>query len=107
MSLKGVEMQIAIPRTSEATAIQNHLNHKPTHDQAALAQQWIKHQDQQRNKSTEVDASAFLNVKEDGKGEGRARSGMQQRRKGKADEEKRLPVEPGHPYKGKHIDISL
>jgi hypothetical protein len=107
MSLKGVEMQIAIPRTNEVTAVQNHLNQKPTHDQAALAQQMMKHQEQQRKKSTEVDASGFLNVKEDGKGSGGGRAGGQ-RRKGKAEEEKRLPgAESGHPFKGKHIDISL
>jgi hypothetical protein len=106
MSLKGVEMQIAIPRTGEATAIQNHLNQKPTHDQAALAQQTMKHQEQQRNKSVEVDASAFLNVKQDGKGDARSRAGAQKRKGSK--EETGMPApDPSHPFKGKHIDISL
>jgi 3D (Asp-Asp-Asp) domain-containing protein len=107
MSLKGVEMQIAVPRTSEATSIQNHLNQKPTHDQVAIAQQNMKQQDQQRHKSAEVDASAFLHVREDGKGNGRSRSGAKTR-KGKAAEDARLPTaDLGHPFKGKHIDISL
>jgi len=108
MSLKGVEMQIAVPRTSEATNVQNQLNQKPTYDQAILANRSTKQAERQRQVSAEVDASAFLNVKEDGKGASPRKRGNAAPRKTDKEEGARL-AEPdsGHPYKGKHIDISL
>jgi len=106
MSMKGVEMQIAVPRTSEATTVQNQLNHKPAYDQSSLAAQEVKRNERTRKTSAEVDASAFLNVKEDGKGAaGGRRSGYA--KKAKAPTEERGANERGHPFKGKHIDISL
>jgi hypothetical protein len=107
MSLKGVEMQIAIPRTNEATQVQNQFNHKPTYDQAALANQSTKHTERQRQVSAEVDASAFLNVKDEGKGGARERGAASRRKPGKAEDARLGEGDPGHPYKGKHIDISL
>lgn len=108
MSLKPVEMQIAIPRTNEATSVQNQLNHKPALDQAALADLASRRTDQQRAKSAEVDASAFLAVKDEGKESGDREGGAGSGRK-----PKKQPSDPGaahgggHPFKGKHIDISL
>ncbi|HZG76378.1 MAG TPA: hypothetical protein VEZ72_11035 [Paenibacillus sp.] len=107
MSMKGVEMQIAIPRTNEATQVQNQLNHKPTYDQAALANQSTKQTERQRQVSAEVDASAFLNVKEEGKGGARERGAASRRKSGKPGDVRLGEPETGHPYKGKHIDISL
>lgn len=104
MSLKGVEMQVAIPRTNEATSIQNHMNQKPAHDQAMLANQTVEHSEKNRKKSSEVDASASLHVKDDGGGS-RGRNGSSGR---EARQETAPPgKESAHPYKGKHIDISL
>ncbi|MCI3918997.1 hypothetical protein MO973_01980 [Paenibacillus sp. TRM 82003] len=109
MSMKGVEMQIAVPRTNEATAIQNQLNQKPTHDQAALAQQNAKQTNQQRNRSAEVESSAFRHIRDEGNGaSGRGGSSGKSRRGKKSEEANEWPTqEKGHPYKGKHIDISL
>ncbi|TLS49823.1 hypothetical protein FE782_22725 [Paenibacillus antri] len=108
MSMKGVEMQIAIPRTNEATSVQNHLNHKPTYDQAVLANQTTKLAERRKKVSAEVDASAFLNVKEEGNGGSAARRNAAKPRAAGKEEDARLPgTDSGHPYKGKHIDISL
>jgi len=67
MSLKPVEMQIAIPRTTEATHFQNQLIQKPALDQAELADANAKRSDQQRNMSEEIEKTDFLNVREDGR----------------------------------------
>lgn len=107
MSLKGVEMQIAVPRTNEATNVQNQLNQRSAYDQAALANQLTKQTERERTKSTEVISSASVTVKEEGKG---AAGGRKKRAKGKAkpgQEDAPLTGESGHPFKGKHIDISL
>ncbi len=107
MSMKGVEMQIAIPRTNEATHVQNQLNHKPAYDQAALANQSAKHTERQRQVSAGVDASAFLNVKDEGKGGFRGRGDDSSRKPDKTEDARLGDADSGHPYKGKHIDISL
>jgi hypothetical protein len=104
MSLKSIEMQIAIPRTNDATNVQNQLHQKPMHDQAALADHSVKRTEAERQKSGEVEEPAFLNVKGDGSngGGGQSRSGKRNKQapKNKASSQ-------AHPYKGKHIDISL
>ena len=107
MSLKGVEMQIAIPRTNEAANVQHHLNQKPVYDQAALAGQQAKLSESEKNKSAKVDETSHLNVREDGRGntaEGRGANGRK-----KYGTKRSVPheEETAHPYKGKHIDISL
>jgi len=95
-----------VPRTTEATNVQQQLNHKPTYEQAALANQTTKQAERQRQASAEVDASAFLNVKGDGKGETSSRRGGGRKKRGEEDARLTSP-ESGHPFKGKHIDISL
>jgi hypothetical protein len=98
-------MQIAVPRTSEATSVQNHLNQKPAYDQAALANSIAKHSKKMRAKSTEVDSSAFLNIKQDSGNLGRSNRG--ERKTTPEDADRSASPDTGHPFKGKHIDISL
>jgi len=105
--MKGVEMQIAVPRTTEATNVQNQLNQKPGYDQASLANQTAKRAERERTQAVRADGADFLNVREDGGG---ARSGAREgnaRRRKADDDERRGAAEPGHPFKGRHIDISL
>lgn len=108
MSLKGVELQIAVPRTSEATSVQNQFNQRPAHDQAALAQEHAKLTERQRSRSAEVGESAFQNVKGEGNGSSGRRGAPASKRGAKPEEDKDpSSLGPGHPYKGKRIDISL
>lgn len=106
MSLKGVEMQVALPRTSDATHAQHHLNQKPAYDQAAAAAQQMKLAERQRTSSSEVSSSEFLNVREDGRG-GSGGGGGQGRKNKSASQDAAAGSDMRHPYKGKHIDISL
>lgn len=105
MSLKSIEMQIAIPRTNEVKNVQNQLQQKPAFDQFSLAENAAKRTENARQKSAEIEETTYQNVRDDGsasKGGGRSRSGRQK----KQPEPKSVP-QSSHPYKGKYIDISL
>lgn len=112
MSLKSIEMQIAIPRTSEATAIQNQLNQRPAQEQAAMAEQASKKMKQNRQQSTEIEETAYLNIRDDQSG---AHANSDDSRKQKRKRKRQSYASPEapsaaagiHPFKGKHIDISL
>lgn len=52
MSLKPVELQIALPRTHDAGKVQNNLQQRPALDQQQLAGQNIKHSQEISLRST-------------------------------------------------------
>ncbi len=54
MTLRSIELQVAIPRTSEVGQIQNQLAQKPAYDQNQLAQQSAKKADEQLKKATKL-----------------------------------------------------
>ncbi|WP_235439861.1 hypothetical protein [Paenibacillus sp. DMB20] len=68
MSLKSVEMQIAVPRTSEASRIQQEHHQRPTQDQSFLAGEHIKQSRQAAQRSTEIDETAESAVRDGGSG---------------------------------------
>jgi hypothetical protein len=106
MSLKPIELQIALPRTQNAGAIQQQLIHKPVQDQEMLAAHLTKKSEEMRKKSTQVDGTQKMNIedeKEDDTLERQAADGQARSKKKK--EEEKLSIE--HPYKGHHIDFSL
>ncbi|WP_054958249.1 hypothetical protein [Paenibacillus dakarensis] len=102
MSLKSVEMQIAVPRTSEAGKIQQEHHQRPSQDQALLAGEQMKQSRQAAQRSTEVNESAESAIREGGsrhtpdKGEDTSES---------KEHSAEQPAE--HPYKGRKLDISL
>jgi hypothetical protein len=103
MSLRPIEMQIAIPRTNEATSTQNQLLHKPAHDQSVLADHAMKRTEDNRQRSAEVEESTNSKIR-DGEGNSGGGNGTQSGSKRQA---KKHQAPAKHPYKGKHIDISL
>lgn len=108
MSLRSVEMQIAIPRTSEAASVQNQLSQKPMYDQAALAAKSTEQKERQLQQSAKVEEAAEPQIRDDqqrGSKGRRDRSGA----KSKTDKNNQAGGSPGsgHPYKGHHIDFSL
>lgn len=105
MSSKPIELQIAIPRTSEIGQAQLHLMHKPQHDQALLAAKRMEQQARERKKSTKVGEPSGAQVHErpdDGLG-GRPQPGQEK----EADGQTATKSPAVHPYKGRHIDLSL
>lgn len=86
MSLKAIEMQIAIPRTQEAGRVQNQLQGRTTHEQFLLAAAQQK--------------QAMRNLR---RSESTTKSQLQAQQDHKRSHQKKS----SHPYKGKTVDIQL
>lgn len=103
MSLKSVEMQIAVPRTNEAGKVHNEFQQRPQNEQMLLAGEQTKNSRAEAQRSTEVSETAETAVRDDGS---RQSSGQQQGR-GAAEAGETLEQPAEHPYKGKNFDVSL
>ncbi|EHS57898.1 hypothetical protein WG8_2063 [Paenibacillus sp. Aloe-11] len=106
MSLKAVELQIAVPRTSEAGRYQSDFQQRPMNDQALLGQKNALETENLRQRSSAVDesAEAFVDERQTG-AQGRESSQQGRSQSGENELPKEHPAE--HPYKGHHIDFSL
>ncbi|AET60400.1 hypothetical protein HPL003_18290 [Paenibacillus terrae HPL-003] len=106
MSLKAVELQIAVPRSSEAGKYQSEYQQRPMNEQALLGQKTEQETEKIRQRSSAVDESAetFVGEQENG-GQGSDTSSQSRSRSGENVLPKEHPAE--HPYKGHHIDFSL
>ncbi|WP_240480034.1 hypothetical protein [Paenibacillus fonticola] len=104
--MKSVELQIAVPRTSEAGRIQQDQQQRPLSDQSLLAQQNLKTSELERKRSSGLEQSAHNKAV---KREGSASSDRQQEQpeSGEQQEERDKDQPAEHPYKGKHIDLSF
>lgn len=101
MSLKSVELQIAVPRTSEAGKIHNDLQQRPYNDQNLLAGEQLKNSRNESQRSTEVSESSEAAIRDDGS----RQSSSQGRQTSDSEEQQEKPAE--HPYKGKNFDVTL
>lgn len=107
MNLKPIELQIAIPRTTDAGAHQQQLLQRPVADQANLAQQSVRQAETLRRSANEVTETEHRRIKDEEPGKNndaypRKRQGKQQN-----GTEEQAPAQSEHPYKGRHIDLSL
>lgn len=104
--MKPVELQIAVPRTSEAGRIQQEQQMRPTVDQQQLAAQNIKSSEQQRIRSSEVD-EPFKSEVRDGEKHSSGKHGGTGGHQHESEDPAKQTHPAEHPYKGKHIDFSL
>ncbi|WP_046215386.1 hypothetical protein [Paenibacillus wulumuqiensis] len=102
MGMRAVELQIAVPRTSDAGKIQQEHLIRPALDQAMLADQLNEQADRMRTKSDGVKESSSASIHDGHPGEQHA-SGRQHEQEEAIQE----PTPAEHPYKGKHIDLSF
>ncbi|MDF2721421.1 MAG: hypothetical protein K0Q59_1096 [Paenibacillus sp.] len=107
MSSRSVEMQIAIPRTSEIGSVQNQLMQKPLYDQAALAAKTMQQKQRELQQSTKVDEPQSAQIREN-----RSDQGKKAKKSPKTTEDDTKANHTAvsyaeHPYKGRHIDLSL
>lgn len=107
MDLKPVELQIALPRTSEASRIQHDQQSKPSLDQQQLAAQNVKTSEQLRTRSSEVDEPFKSEVREDGRNTSSDKHGGAGGHAQDSEDPSKQSHPAEHPYKGKHIDFSL
>lgn len=104
MSFKAVELQIAVPRTSEAGRYQSEAQQRPISDQNLLAEQTTKEAKEAGQRSEALAETSHTSVR-DGHAEGdHYHSGTDT---GDAAEEQENLKPAEHPYKGKHIDLSM
>ncbi|MDR9854568.1 MULTISPECIES: hypothetical protein [Paenibacillus] len=102
--MKPVEMQIAIPRTTEASKIQNDIHHRTSQEQQFLAGQQLKESRELRQRSTGVDETANAAVRDEGKQQSSPKKGSS-RQPSKQEPGEHQDAE--HPYKGRRLDVSL
>ncbi|MDQ0230508.1 hypothetical protein [Metabacillus malikii] len=98
MSLKSIELQIAIPRTHDAGKLQEQFNQRGQliHDQ--LADTIKKEDDIKKTQVPENNDSEKIKLKQEN-----SNQNQQQQKKQKKEEEQNEQSE--HPYKGKSIDF--
>lgn len=106
MNMKSVEMQIAVPRTSEAGRIQHEQQQRPLIDQSILAGQNMKASELERKKSQAMEQSAH-NKAIKREGNAAADQEQEQAEAEERQEEREKEQTAEHPYKGRHIDLSL
>ncbi|HZG15107.1 MAG TPA: hypothetical protein VE710_08825 [Candidatus Bathyarchaeia archaeon] len=107
MSLKAVELQIALPRTQEAGKIQEQIQYRQTHEQQAAIDQ--------RNEQDQAMRQRTTNINETDKGQIRDKQERQKNREQDQGEQKQQQRQDGHgqgyqmrdPFRGRHVDISL
>ena len=103
MNIKPVELQIAVPRTTEAGKIQNDIQHRPSLNQQQLAAQIVKTSHEQAHRSSEIEESSETSVRDEGQSE--HHSGGNSSTGNKGESAKYRDAE--HPYKGHSIDLTL
>jgi len=105
MTFKSLDLQMSIPRTPEASGLHGQQLHRPVAEQQMLANHTAKETEERRHKNAEVEETGGQKIRDERQpGSGRQQG---QRRQGKQDADP-VQAQPGiHPYKGKHIDISL
>ncbi|WP_068786025.1 hypothetical protein [Paenibacillus phocaensis] len=106
MNMKSVEMQIAVPRTNEAGRVQHDQQHRPLLDQSLLSVQALKDGEIERRRSAGVDESAH-NTTVRREGNGSSAREQEHGSSGDKPDEQGQEQKAEHPYKGKHIDLSL
>ncbi|MBP2001091.1 hypothetical protein J2Z69_002134 [Paenibacillus shirakamiensis] len=107
MDFKAVELQIAVPRTSDASRMQQDHLQRHAHNQHTLEHQVVQDAAQERKRSSGIHESTQTSIKD---GE-HASSNNESRKHGPKlrEEDKDKPADhpAEHPYKGLNIDFSL
>ena len=106
MSLKPVELQFAIHKNDQAGLKQHQLMQKPVQDQAVLSDAADKNTVKERQVSGKTEETERAAIKDDGSRRQEGRSGKRREAEAASDD-KKAPPAGEHPYKGRHIDLSL
>lgn len=109
MSLKSVELQIALPRVQDAARIQEYNHQRPQHDQQLASEQMKTQQELERKRTASANETEKTLIRERQGGNKRRGTLTEHPQAGhsKKDKKDKDGQEYLHPYKGHHIDISL
>lgn len=105
--MKAIEVQLAVHRAPEMSRLQHEQMQRPLTDQVHLAEQANSELERARHRPAPTAEASEANVRKDGDEQGQ--QGFD-RDSGSGTEEQevqvRLTAAP-HPFKGKHLDLSL
>jgi hypothetical protein len=105
MSLKTIDLQMAIHRNDEAAIQQNQLAHKPEADRTLLAEQAAKQTERAREQTAKLEHTAEMHIQ--GGGKQAAQPQSRKRRRESRPDAAAEPKSAPHPYKGHLLDVSL
>ncbi len=101
MSLKSIELQVAIPRTHDAGKMQDQMTKQSQQFQDTLTKQQLQEELLRRGKVNEYDAVTQQNVSDEEK-----QQQQEDREKKERQSKDKEKLQVNHPYLGKKIDRS-
>ncbi|MCM3600164.1 hypothetical protein M3175_05425 [Robertmurraya korlensis] len=101
MSLKAIEMQIALPRMQDASKLQEQIQQRGQQQNDVAANSVAKEVEKNRNSVNKHEQKEQVRLKD----QQRNKNGNQEGKKNKKNKE-RQPVKEVHPYKGNFFDFS-
>jgi hypothetical protein len=110
MSMRPIELQFALHKNDEVGLKQNQLNHKPVQDQAQLADASLKQAEKERQSIMKTDDlhPSSVTDREKNKSTERGKTNRKGKRNSASDDNPKSQAGPSdHPFKGKHVDLSL
>jgi hypothetical protein len=109
MSFKTIDMQIAVQKSNEIGYKQNQLMQKTVIDQSLIASNTEKSTEAARHKSSKVDETTNHRIREEQQKEKNKglKSTKKQQDKTVIGAHRQEEVSLEHPFKGRHIDLSL
>lgn len=107
MSLKSIDMQIAVHKNADAGAAQRQMQHKPIEDQAALAGQGVKQAEAEARQSTKLEKTGQSRIRDREKNSGKGQDPNHRKKAAKPAAGNGPEAASEHPYKGRHIDMTM
>ncbi|WP_276352477.1 hypothetical protein [Cohnella caldifontis] len=104
MSYKSIDFQTSLPRTAELSPLAQQQQHKPTAEQALLAQHNVKTTERQAHMAGKAESASQGKITDQQqRGGGHQSSSRRKKQTGETERETEHASE--HPFKGKHIDF--
>lgn len=107
MSLKAVELQVALPRTQEAGRLQEQLQQRPMQEQQGLIADRKQFDQITRQRASNLDETVKNRVADNDEQKQKGDSDEQSERRQAKGKSGRTTEEITDPLRGHHIDISL
>lgn len=107
MSFKAIDLQFAVHKNDEAGIRQNQLMQKPRQDETILENQTAQTTEKDRHRSGKLEESVRTDIKDRGEQKQKSNKGRSKVKGNTVSASSEVDHQPGHPYKGHHIDLSL
>ena len=105
MSYQSIDLQAALPRTAEMSPLAQQQQNKGMTEQAMLAQHGLKDAERQARRMAQTEQSAKSEISDREHRDNERQQGQRKRHAG--EEEQHRESRSEHPFKGKHIDLTL